>query len=187
MKRTAIPFVIVAVAVIVTGCASQGGTPAASQGSPQAAAAASASAPPSCKAQIASWRSGGGSADVTAVVNDDAKLISAAKSLLTATDDNGSMSGPESGMQTAAANLQADAQSAEADPPPSCVPGLSNAWRAGMTNYAKASLKYQDGVSELSSGQNSTAIADFEAGNTSAYAGKAGLADAAKDINPYNS
>jgi hypothetical protein len=185
MKRTAvIPFAVVA--IVVTGCASHGGTQGASQGSPQAVSASS-SGPPSCKTQIASWRSGGGRADISAVFGDDSKLISAAKLMLKAIDDGTGLSNAESAMQTSAANLQADAQAAEADPPPSCVPGLSADWRAGMTDYAKASLKYQDGVDELSDDQGTTSVADLSAGNTSANQGQARLDDAGNDIAPYNS
>lgn len=95
------------------------------------------------------------------------------------------MSAAESGLQTAAASLQADAEAAESDPPPGCVPGMRADWRAAMTDYATAALSYQDAVSELSSGQDAAALGDLNSGNKSAGKGSGKLDSAAKDLQRY--
>jgi hypothetical protein len=177
------PLAIVILAA--AGCGASASTSAPPSSHP-AAAVVRSSSPPSCAAQVITWRDSGGSAQLTAVATDLTSIRSAGGALGAALAANADMSGPESALQSAAASLQSDAQAAEANLPPACVPGLRGAYGQALTDYSKASGDYQNAVSEMGSNSSAVALGDLEAGNAAATAGTGKLQTAAADMSAFN-
>ena len=98
------------------------------------------------------WRDNGGKTQLAAVSSDLTGVEDAGTTLAAAMNASTDLSGPESALQSAAVSLQSDAQAAEADLPPACIPGVRRAYGAALTDYSKAAADYQNGVSELGSG-----------------------------------
>ncbi len=146
----------------LAGCASSGG--GSNAGTAAQAAAVAAPVSPSCGSQGISWRGNGGKTDLKALLGDMNDIESAAGALEDAADAGDDLSGPEASLQSASASFGSDAQSGEADPPPSCIPGVRMAYLQAMTDYSKAAGNYQDAVSELSSDSDSVALGDMRAG-----------------------
>jgi hypothetical protein len=82
--------------------------------------------------------------------------------------------GDVSAIQTDAASIQADAQAIEANPAPSCVPGMRPALASAATDYQKAAIDasnamdqysagaYQSGLDELKDAVNESGVGDDE-------------------------
>jgi hypothetical protein len=96
------------------------------------------------------------------------------------------MSIAESDLQSAAASLQSDAQAAEADLPPSCMPGVRQPYAQGLTDYAKTADDLQDSVAALDSDSWSVAVGDVAAGTKAATAGNGRLAAAGTALEAFN-
>jgi hypothetical protein len=148
---------------------------------PQAAAnnpASSAQASPSCQSQALAWKNGGGASHIEAIVSD----LSAIQKAFAATENTGTdLSGAESALQSAAASLRSDVQTAETALPPVCIAGLRLPYRQALTDYSNAAGDFQNTVSELRRGNDSVAMGDAQAGTNAIGAGdtKFDAADAA--------
>lgn len=139
----------------------------------------------SCISHVAAWRSSGGLSDVQAVATDMYNLGSADEALyhtLTARED---ASAHETRLRTTAASVQADAQTAEANLPPSCMPNFKSDLRAGFNDADQAGIDSGHAVSEFTSGNYSAATADVRAADKAENAGTAKIQAAAADLKAY--
>jgi hypothetical protein len=92
--------------------------------SPSASAKPSTAASPSCLTQVRAWISGGSSQQLGSLQSDFSAFSTAARTFVTDTANGGASASDVSAVQSAAADIQADAQAVEANPPPACGPGL---------------------------------------------------------------
>jgi len=173
--------IIVAIIVATGHSSSSSGNTAASSAAPSS----STSAAPSCASQVAAWVSGGGVSDLQAVGTDMGKLGQADTALSDAISAGEDVSQQEAALQTAAASVQADAQTANADLPPSCIPHFRTDLRAALTDADKAGIDSAETISEMSSGDYSVATADMQASDNAENAGNAKLTAALADIKAY--
>jgi hypothetical protein len=138
-----------------------------STGNAAATSAAGTPAPsplaPDCGSHVISWRDNGGSAQLDAVITDMGKVQSSATAVGTDLSARVHRSRDESSLRTAAASLQADARTAQANLPPSCVPHLRADYAAALNDASRAAMDCQDAVSELGSGNYSVATDDVNA------------------------
>ncbi len=147
-------------AIALAGCASTSGQPSGNvtpfTGSPSAAASsapvAAASSAPSCADQFASWRDGGGLSDLEAVTTDLGTVSSAASASGNAMSAGSLDPSAQAALQQAAATLQSDTSTAQANLPPSCVPGLRGNDSAALTDYNRAAVEAGQSVTEADSG-----------------------------------
>jgi hypothetical protein len=148
----AAPAFAVTVVLLLAGCT---GASHKASAAPASKAPAANPSPPSCLSQFHQWSEGGGSADLNAVNK-------------ATTRDQGALSAPLSKADFArlaitAGGLQAAAQTAQADPPPACVPGLRTDWGTAMADLAQAAKGVQDGAQAAENGDTQTADSDFKA------------------------
>jgi hypothetical protein len=146
--------------------------------------AAPTSSPPSCISQLAAWRASG-VPDVQAVATDMYNLGTADEALYRALTAGKAASAQEANLQTTAASVQADAQTAEANLPPSCIPNFRSDLRAGINDADKAGIDSGRAVSELTSGNYSVATEDVKAADKAENAGTAKIQAAAADLKAY--
>lgn len=147
---------------------------------------ASASSPPDCTSQVVSWRDNGGLSQLDAIVTDMGNVSSAATTLgadLSAGEDP---SQDEASLQTAAASLQSDAQTAQANLPSSCVPHMRTDYGAALNDASKAALDCQDAVSELGSGNYAVATDDVSAANAAMTASGKKFQAATADVKAFS-
>jgi hypothetical protein len=143
-----------------------------------------ASSPPTCISQLAAWRNSG-VADVQAVATDMYNLGSADEALYQALTAGKDASAHKANLQTTAASVQADAQTAEANLPPSCIPNFRSDLRSGISDADKAGIDSGRAVRELTSGNYSVAIEDVMAADKAENAGIAKIQAAAADLKAY--
>lgn len=160
--------------------------PTASAAAP-ASAAPAASAPPDCGSQAVSWRDNGGLNQLQAVDTDMGNVSSASAALGADLSAGAQSSQDEGSLQTAAASLQSDAQTAQANLPPSCVPHMRRDYSAALNDASKASIDCQDAVSELGSGNYSVALDDVNAANSAMTASGKKFQAASADVQAFNS
>jgi Protein of unknown function (DUF2510) len=151
-----------------------------------AASSAAASSPPDCRSQVISWRDNGGLTQLDAVTTDTGNVGSAATALGTDLSTGADASQDEASLQTAAASLQSDSQTAQANLPPSCVPHLRADYGGALNDASKAALDCQDAVSELGSGNYSVAIDDVNAANAAMSGSSNKFQAAASDIKAFS-
>lgn len=130
--------------------------------SPSTSAKPSTAASPSCLAQVRSWISGGSSQQLGALQSDFSAFSMAARTFVTDTADGGASASDVSAVQSAAANIQADAQAVEANPAPTCVPGMRPALMTAATDYQKAAIDADNAMGQYSAGADGSAIADLQ-------------------------
>ena len=190
-------------AITLAGCASTGSAPPqAEAGSPSAfgvdtsgigptgsvatdTPAAPPSSAPSCADQFASWRDGGGLSALEAVTKD-LDTISTAASAAAGDMEGGSLNpDDQAALQQAAATLQSDTGTAQANLPPSCVPGLRKNVSAALTDYNRAAVEAGQSVTEADSGSLAVATSDLVAASKSMGAGTKKIAKATKAIKAY--
>jgi hypothetical protein len=141
---------VVVVSFVVSHLANSGGSSAAASS-------------PSCQSQLNAWQQGGGPAQLSKVTADFYSMYHAAEALQKAADGDSGLSSAETGFQTAAVALQSDAQTAQDNLPPSCVPGARQDDTTGLADASKAAIDYQNVISELSAGSYSVATGDTSA------------------------
>lgn len=149
-------------------------------------AQAPAASSPDCNAQVASWRDNGALAGLKAIGADLGTVAQASTGLATALQSDTGLSDAESALQTAAASLQADVQSAQSDLPPDCVPGLRQHERAALTEFDRAAINSSNTVSAVENGDYSAADGDIQAANAAMIAGTGKLKVALSDVNQFN-
>ena len=162
-------------------------TPAAAASSAAAAVqASSAPSPPSCTSQVTSWRDSGGLDNLTTVGSDLNTLSGSLTTLGNDLSAGADLSADEASVQQAAASLQSDDQTAQADLPPSCVSGMRKNVSAGLTDYNKAAIDCDEAITEVSSGNTSVATSDIYAASRAMNAGNGKIAKAAAAVKAFS-
>lgn len=188
MNRPASVIAMAAIALAAAGCASVANSnSAASQPSASGGTPSTVASSPDCHSEGTTWRNDGGQSQVDAVVADLNSVQHAAQSLAADMNAGTDESSAESSLQSAAASLGSDAQAAEANLPPACIPGFRTDYGQALTDLSKAAADWQDGVSELSNGNGDVATGDINAGTKAQEAGNAKLSGAAKDLEAFGS
>ncbi len=194
-RTAAASFAAATLAVIaLAGCASTSSTPSGNvtpfTGSPSAAASsapvAAASSAPSCADQFASWRDNGGLSSLEAVTADLGKLSTAASAAGAAMESGTLDPSAQAALAQAAATLQSDTGTAQADLPPSCVPGLRSNDSAALTDYNRAAVEAGQSVTEADSGSLAVATSDLVAATRSMGAGNKKVVAATKAISAFS-
>lgn len=151
--------------------------------SPSAAPSSVATASPSgCASEAISWRNNGGQSQTEAVITDMGHVQSAATTLGTDLSAGTDTSRAQTSLKTAAASLQSDAQTAQANPPPSCVPHLTADESAALNNASKAALNCENAITELGSANYNVAVNDIEAATAAMATSGEMFQDAATDV-----
>jgi hypothetical protein len=88
----------------------------------------------------------------------------------------------ETYLKTATASLQSDAQTAQANPPPSCVPNLRADESAALNNASKAAFNCENAISELGSANYNVAVSDIEAATAAIATSGEKFQDATSDV-----
>ncbi|MGN6177493.1 MAG: hypothetical protein ACTHPS_31745 [Streptosporangiaceae bacterium] len=131
--------------------------------------------------QFTTWRDGGGIADIPAltgaVTDFETSAIGASLGALSDAD--------VAQLKTAAASLLAAAKRGQADPPPSCVPGLRADHKAAMAGFQKGALGALDGVKAAQSGDMQTASSEIKAAAKKLEAGSKAMDAAVTDMETF--
>lgn len=154
-------------------------TAASLSAAPSAVATATASG---CAGQAISWRNNGALTQINAVVTDMGRVQTAASALSTDLSAGTTASRDETSLKTAATTLQSDVQTAQADPPPPCVPHLGADESAALNNASKAALNSENAISEVGSANLNVAVTDIEAVNADIATSEEMFQDANSDM-----
>jgi len=136
--------------------AKAGVTPSASGSSP-----ATPEASQNCSDQARAWLNGGSSQQIAGLEGAFGTLYAAGNALVSAAGHGASRDIPA--VEGAAAALQSAAGAVEANPGPSCVPGLRAHLMSGAADYAEVASDADSAVGEYEAGHVSAAKADVEA------------------------
>jgi hypothetical protein len=178
--------IIVAISVATAHNSPSTGNVAATSTASAAASASAASAAPDCTSQVISWRDNGGLTQLEAVITDMGNVQSSATALGTDLSAGADTSQDQASLQTAAASLQSDSQTAQANLPPSCVPHLRTDEGAALNDASKGALDCQNAVSELGSGNYSVALDDVNASTAAITASGNKFQAATSDVNAFS-
>jgi hypothetical protein len=128
--------------------------------------------------QFTAWRDGGGIADIPAltgaVTDFETSAVGASLGVLSDAD--------VARLKTAAASLLAAAKRGQADPPPSCVPGLRADHKAAMAGFKKGAL---DAVKAAHSGDMQAAASEIKAAAKKLEAGSKAMDAAVTDMETF--
>jgi hypothetical protein len=154
------------IAAALAGCGSLGSTTAA--GAPSSTASSSepsamASSGTDCTTRFTSWRDNGGLDDLNAVTADLGTVSKAAGALGQDMEAGFLPPGDEAALQQASASLQSDTSTAQADLPPSCVPGAGRYISVALTAYNRAAVESGQAVTAADGGSYSLAASDLTA------------------------
>jgi hypothetical protein len=160
-------------------------TPTASAATPTASAAASAAASASgtstCMSQFTNWRDGSGDGNLMTITNGvadfEGPVIDASFGMLSKAD--------VAQVKTTATSLQAAAKTGQANPPPSCVPGLRADYKAAMADFKKGAQGALDGVKAARSGDMQTAASEIKAADKKIRAASKALDAAVTDMDTF--
>jgi hypothetical protein len=167
--------------MLLAACGGKSGQQSTATPTPTASAAASASGTPTCMSQFTNWRDGGGDANMTAVTND---LLDTTRPVIDAS--LGVLSDADvARLKTAAASLLAAAKRGQADPPPSCVPGLRADYMAAMAGFHKGAQGALDAVKAARSGDMQTAASKIKAAASKIEAASKALDAAVTDMETF--
>jgi hypothetical protein len=190
MNRTRTLMTATLAVLALAGCGSTAkDTPA----GPQAVAStipgitpAASSSGPDCATQFTTWRDSGGLSDLQAVTSDLGTVSQAASALATDMDAGSLPPADEAALQQASAGLQSDTATAQADLPPSCVPGLRRNVSAGLTDYNRAAVEAGQAVTAADGGSYSLAASDLVAAGKAMGAGNGKIRKATAAIQAYS-
>ena len=156
------------------------GAPATTAAAPATSASATPTAP-SVSQQMTAWFNGGGSAQLKAVATDLGTIQTDIQAYVASdlTDDTT--------LQADDATFQSDVQAAQANLPPTGVPGFRSDYSAALTYFNTSATDLNNGVIAANADDENGAIADVEAGNTAQSNGSAKLNAATADIRASNS
>jgi hypothetical protein len=189
MTNRAAPLAALAVLAAATLAACGSGSSSSASAPPSRAAASSApaspaaAASPDCVAQVEAWTSGGGTASEGTLGNDVSALGAALQPLATA---EGETDANFTAAQSASASVQADAQAVEADPGPSCVPGMAADTSTAARDYSAEAIDADNAVTQLSAGNVQGAADDINDANKQLDSGNAKIAAATADVKAYS-
>ena len=159
---------------------------ATSTASAAAAPAPAASTAPDCTSQVVSWRNNGGLNQLEAVMTDMGNVGTASTDLGADLSAGADASQDEAALQTAAASLQSDSETAQANLPPSCVPNLRTDEGAALNDASTAALNCENAISELGSGDFTVALGDMNAANTAISASSTKFQAATADVQAFD-
>jgi hypothetical protein len=148
-----------------------GTEPRASSGPPATPAASQ-----DCSDQARAWLNGGSSQQIAALESAFGTLYAAGNALVSAAGHGASRDIPA--VEAAAGALQSAAGAVEANPGPSCVPGLRANLMSGAADYSEVASDVDNAVGEYEAGQASAAKADVEAARPLAAEATASIAAA---------
>ena len=151
--------------------AKAGAEPSASSGPP-----ATPVTSPDCSDQERAWLNGGSSQQIAALESAFGTLYAAGNALVSAAGHGASRDIPA--VEGAAGALQSAAGAVEANPGPSCVPGLRTNLMSGAADYSEVASDVDNAVGEYEAGQVSAAKADVEAARPLAAKATASIAAA---------
>jgi hypothetical protein len=167
--------------MLLAACGGKSGQQSTVTPTPTATAVASASEAPTCMSEFTSWRDGGGIADIpafaSAVTDFETSAIGASFGMLSDAD--------VARLKTAAASLQAAAKRGQADPPPSCVPGLRADQKAAMAAFKKGAQGALEAVKAARSGDMQTAASGIKAAAKKIEAGSKAMDAAVTDMQNF--
>ena len=167
--------------MLLAACGGKSGQQATVTPTPTASAAASASETPTCMSLFTTWRDGGGIADIPALTNalTDFERPAMDASLGALSDADVAR------LKTAAASLQAAAKKGQANPPPSCVPGLRADHKAAMAAFKKGAQGALEAVKAAHSGDMQTAASEINAAAKKIEAGSKAMDAAVTDMQTF--
>lgn len=174
--------IIVAVIVATAHNPSSTGNTAATSSRSAAPSAVAAASPSGCAGQAISWRDNGGQSQTETVITDMGHVQTAASTLGTDLSAGTDTSRAETSLKTDATSLQSDAQTAQANPPPSCVPHLTAAESAALNNASKAALNCENAIKEVGSANYNVTVSDIEAATTAIAISEEMFQDATSDV-----
>jgi hypothetical protein len=148
-----------------------------------AAAAAVAS---DCATQARNWANGSGPL-IDTFTSDMGTFGTASQNFTADLQTGGATAGDVSAVQSAASAIQSDAESLEADPGPSCLPGLRPALSAAARDYSEAAIDANNGMDQYTAGSLNAATGDIDAAGTAMDMGNAKLAAATTAVKNFNS
>ncbi len=141
--------------------------------------------PPNCTSQVTDWRDGGGLDNLNAMESDLNTLSGSLTTLGNDMSSGADVSADEASVQQAAASLQSDDQTAQANLPPSCVPGMRKNYSVALTDYNKFAIECTEAITEVSNGNTSIAMSNISAAGQAMDAGNGKIAKAAADVKAY--
>ncbi len=131
--------------------------------------------------QFTDWRDGGGITNLpaftSAVPDFERPAIDASLGVLSKAD--------VAQVKTAATSLQAAAKTGQANPPPSCVPGLRAHYKAAMADFKKGAQGALDAAKAARSGDMQTATSEIKAAAKKVEAGSKALDAAVTDMQTF--
>jgi hypothetical protein len=167
--------------MLLAACGSKSGQQSTATPTPTAAAEASASGTSTCMSQFTTWRDGGGIADIPAltgaVTDFETSAVGASLGVLSDAD--------VARLKTAAASLLAAAKRGQANPPPSCVPGLRADHKAAMAGFKKGAQGAVDAVKAARNGDTQTAASEIKAAAKKLEAGSKAMDAAVTDMETF--
>lgn len=178
--------IIVAIGAATAHKAPSTANVAAASTASDSASAVATSSPPDCQSRIISWRGNGGLSQLETIDTDMGSVSSAATALGADLSAGADSAEDEASLQTAAASLQSDAQTAQANLPPPCVPHMRADYGAALNDASKAALDCQDAVSELGSANYSVAVDDVDAADAAMTASGSKFQAATADVQAFN-
>jgi hypothetical protein len=137
---------------------------------------ATAEASQDCLDQARAWLNGGSSQQIAGLEGAFGALYAAGSALVSAAGHGASRDIPA--VEGAAGALQSAASAVEANPGPSCVPGLRANLMSGAADYAEVASDGESAVGAYEAGQRSAAEADVEAARPLAAEASASIAAA---------
>jgi hypothetical protein len=129
-----------------------------------------------CSDQARAWLNGGSSQQIAALEGAFGTLYAAGNALVSAAGHGASRDIPA--VEGAAGALQSAAGAVEANPGPSCVPGLRANLMSGAADYSEVAGDADSAVGEYEAGQVSAAKADVDAARPLAAEATASIAAA---------
>ena len=131
--------------------------------------------------QFTRWRDGGGLADIHALSRALTKVGNADSAAAASSQSPASLTR----LGTAAAGLQAAAQTMQADPPPACVPNLRGDSEAAQADLARSAQGQLDTVQAEQNGDIETALSHMNAANGAMKSGLRAIRKADRDISSF--
>jgi hypothetical protein len=133
-----------------------------------------------CFAQARAWLNGGSTQQLAALEDGFGALDAAGHAFVAAASAGAASAGDISAVQTAAGALQSAAEAVEANPGPTCVPGLRANLMSGASDYSEVATDADSGMDQYEAGQVSAAVADVEAARPLVAEGSAAISAASK-------
>lgn len=177
MTRTALLAAAV-LAALLAGCSSHPVAPAV----PSSTATDSAVSAAQCREQARAWLDSSGGNGLSAAGTDVGTLGSEMQAFSGDLGSGAPTGADEQGIRSAADAVQVDAQALQADPGPSCIPGMRAGLTAAAVDFSQAASDADTAMDQYDAGNASAAITDIQAISPLSSNGNAELAKATSVI-----